>query len=138
MAPDKYVYDFMQIHVTYPLSDVIIALGIMAFLCLFWGVLYRQIQHVHKLSIWVVDFDGQAPYGSTTPFVGPFVTQTIRDIVNEGGAVPGYTFVSPEDFGNDPLNVRESVYNFHAWAAVIINANATALLDNAVRQGNSS
>ena len=54
------------------------------------------------------------------------------------GLVPDYTFASPSDFGNDPLKVRESVYDFHAWGAVIINSNATALLNAAVTQGNAS
>jgi hypothetical protein len=52
--------------------------------------------------------------------------------------VPGYTFAAPGDFDNDPLKVRDSVYDFHAWAAVVINPNATAMLEAAVRQGNAS
>lgn len=110
----------------------------MLFLCLFWGALFRQNENVKSLSIWVVDFDGKAPYSNTAPFVGPFVTQSIRNIIDDGGSVPGYTFASPEDFDNDPLKVRESVYDFNAWAAVIINPNATALLEAAVREGNAS
>ena len=91
-----------------------------------------------NLSIWVVDFDGQAPYTSTNPFVGPFVTDAIKKSMDAGGVEPGYTFASPDRFDNDPLKVRESVYNFEAWAAVVINPNATALLEAAVREGNSS
>lgn len=120
-------------------TNLILAIAVMLFLCLFWGALFRQNDNVNTLSIWVVDFDGQAPYSNTTPFVGPFVTQSIRTIMNGGGGVvPGYTFASPEDFENDPLKVRESVYDFNAWAAVIINPNATALLEAAVREGNAS
>ena len=110
----------------------------MACLCLFWGALFHQNQNVKSLSVWVVDFDGQAPYSNTSPFVGPFIVQAVRKLINGGGIVPGYTFASPDKFGNDPLKVRESVYDFHAWAAIIINPNATALLDAAVRQGNAS
>lgn len=118
--------------------DIILAIAIMGFLCLFWGALFRQNDQVHKLGVWVVDFDGQAPYSDTTPFVGPFVTDSIRDILKGGGIVPGYTFAPPSDFDNDPLKVRQSVYDFNAWAAVVINPNATALLEAAVRQGNAS
>jgi len=86
-----------------------------------------------------VDFDAQiAPYTDVEPFVGPFVTRSIQDLLDQGGNHPGYTFRPPSDFGNDPLKVRESVFDFHAWAAVIINANATALLRAAVLEGNSS
>jgi hypothetical protein len=109
----------------------------MAFLCLFWGALFRQNQNIHKLGIWVVDFDGLSSFTNTTPFVGPFVTRAIQDIIDAGGA-PGYTFARPEDFDNDPLKVRESVYDFHAWAAVVVNPNATAMLEAAVRDGNAS
>jgi hypothetical protein len=119
-------------------TNLILAIAIMAFLCLFWGALFRQTAHVKNLSIWVVDFDGQPPYTGVSPFVGPFVTQTIHNIMDEGGVVPGYTFAPPEAFDNDPLKVRKSVYDFHAWAAVIINPNATAMLETAVRQGNAS
>lgn len=44
----------------------------------------------------------------------------------------------PSHFNNDPIAVRQAVYDFTAWAAIIINANATALLRQAVEQGNSS
>jgi hypothetical protein len=109
----------------------------MAFLCLFWGALSRQDKNIHKLGILVVDFDGREPYADTTSFVGPFVTQAVTGLIEAGGA-PGYTFTSPDRFDNNPLKVRESVYNFNAWAAVIINPNATALLEAAVMEGNSS
>lgn len=58
--------------------------------------------------------------------------------MEEDGVVPGYTFASPEDFNNNSLSVRNEVYDFHAWAAVIINSNATAMLDAAVKLGNAS
>lgn len=52
--------------------------------------------------------------------------------------MPSFIPRSPSDFDNDPLKVREAVYDLHAWAAVVINANATALLDYAIRQGNTT
>lgn len=65
------------------------------------------------------------------------MTRAIRGLIDAGNA-PGYTFASPDQFDNDILKVRESVYDFHAWAAVVINPNATAMLEAAVRDGNSS
>ncbi|KKY27856.1 putative mnng and nitrosoguanidine resistance protein [Phaeomoniella chlamydospora] len=45
----------------------------------------------------------------------------------------------PSDFNNDPMEERRAVYNEKAWAAiVVINSNATALLQAAVTQGNIS
>ncbi|KAJ4321333.1 hypothetical protein N0V94_002965 [Neodidymelliopsis sp. IMI 364377] len=119
--------------------NLILAVAIMAFLCLFWGALFRQNDNVQHLRILVVDFDGQvAPYDGTTPLVGPFVTQAVNNMLDAGGIVPSYVHRSPHDFDDDPLKVRESIYDFHAWGAVIINANATALLTNAIMQGNAS
>jgi hypothetical protein len=116
--------------------DLILALGIFAFLCLFWGALFDQQKNVHKLKIWVVDFDSQSPpYDQVKPFVGPFVIDSVQRLLRSDALHPGYTIRSPADFDNDPLKVRQSVYDFHAWAAVIINANATAAISNAIIHG---
>ncbi|KAF9692622.1 hypothetical protein EKO04_009744 [Ascochyta lentis] len=120
-------------------TNLILAIAIMAFLCLFWGALFRQNDNVKHLKILVVDFDGQvAPYTKTTPLIGPFVTRRVTDMLNGGGIIPSYILRSAGDFDYDPLKVRESVYDFHAWGAVIVNPNATAILDHAIRQGNAS
>lgn len=110
----------------------------MAFLCLFWGALFLQNDNVKNLKILVIDFDGQTPYTETVPFVGPFVTKAIQNMTESGGIVPDYSFHSPNEYDHDPLKVREAVYNMHAWAAVVVNPNATALLNDAIRQGNST
>jgi hypothetical protein len=114
-------------------TNLVLAVAIMAFLCLFWGALFRQDGNVKNLRVWVVDFDG-----GDAPFVGPFVTDAVRRLVEEGGVVPGYTFASPANFEYDPRKVRDSVYNFEAWASVIINPDATVMLEAAVREGNAS
>jgi hypothetical protein len=114
-------------------TNLVLAVAIMAFLCLFWGALFRQDENVKNLRVWVVDFDG-----GDAPFVGPFVTDVVRSLVEESGVVPGYTFAPPSDFEHDPLKVRESVYDFEAWASVVINPNATVMLEAAVRNGNAS
>lgn len=119
-------------------TNIILAIAIMAFLCLFWGALFRQNDNVKHLKILVVDFDGDALYTGTSPFVGPFITQAIQNMTAAGGLTPTYLFQSPLDYGSDPLKVREAVYDMQAWAAVIINPNATALLDYAIREGNST
>lgn len=116
-------------------TNLILGLAIFAFLCLFWGALFPQNHHNH-LGVWVVDFD--QPDDGLTPFVGPFVTRSIQGIIDAGGPHLGYTFRSPSDFDNDPLKVREGVYDFKAWAAIVINPNATTLIEAAVRQGNAS
>ncbi|KAH6629862.1 hypothetical protein C7974DRAFT_311897 [Boeremia exigua] len=119
-------------------TNLILGVAIMAFLCLFWGALFRENENVKHLKILVVDFDGSAPFTETVPFVGPFVTEAVRNMTASGGIVPTYSFESPIEFDYDPLKVREAVYDMQGWAAVIINPNATALLNDAIRQGNTT
>ncbi|PYH92001.1 MNNG and nitrosoguanidine resistance protein [Aspergillus ellipticus CBS 707.79] len=118
---------------------LILCTFILAILSLFWAVNSHVNENLSALTVWVVDFDGQLePYRNQTPIVGP----AVREVVNQtlGSDIPniGYTIKSPADFNNDPWAVRQSVYDEHAYGAVIINANATALLRDAVTNGNSS
>lgn len=46
--------------------------------------------------------------------------------------------MSPVDFNNDPLEVRRNIYHQKNWAAVVVNANATALLKQALETGNKT
>lgn len=106
---------------------------------MFWGAVFRQNDNVKNLEIIIIDFDGQiAPYTEPNAFVGPFIVQAINDMTAAGGVVPTYTLRQPVDFDYEPLNVREAIYNIEAWAAVVINPNATALLDHAIKQGNAT
>ncbi|KAM0495747.1 hypothetical protein ACHAQF_007064 [Verticillium nonalfalfae] len=50
----------------------------------------------------------------------------------------GYQTDLASQFGYDPLKVRASVYKWNSWAAIVINPNATALLQQAVETGNTS
>jgi hypothetical protein len=45
---------------------------------------------------------------------------------------------SAADYNNDPMAVRQAVYDQHIWAALVVNANATALLRRAVETGDRS
>ena len=94
-----------------------------------------------SLDVFVVDFDGtQAPYTEVTPLVGPLITQTTEKMISSGqsGGHLGFMTMDPALFDNDPMQVRKAVYDYKAWAAIVINANATALLQQAVQQGNTS
>lgn len=89
------------------------------------------------LTTIVVDFDGQsAPYTDVQPFVGPFITRMAEQTRKPTGTL-GWEVRSPADFDYDPIAVRQYIYDQHAWAAIIINNNATALLQQAVQNGNA-
>ena len=68
------------------------------------------------------------------------ITQTTQKMISSGqsGNHLGFVTVDPAVFNNDPIQVRQAVYDFKAWAAIVINPNATALLRQAVQQGNAS
>ena len=50
----------------------------------------------------------------------------------------GFVTVPPSAYNNDHLAVREAIYQEEAYAAIVINSNATNLLRQAVETGNSS
>lgn len=108
-------------------------------LSLFHGVFFHIPKNYSSLIVYVVDFDGQTPpYQGGRPIVGPAIVQATESMAKSGAPHLGFVTLSPSTFGNDPIAVRQAVYDFKAHAAIIINANATALLQQAVGQGNST
>lgn len=88
--------------------------------------------------VYVVDFDSLvAPYTDTTPIIGPFIVSAALAMIAPTRSV-GWISRPASDFNFDPMNVRQAVFREDAWAAIIINANATALLQDAVINGNTS
>lgn len=107
---------------------------------MFWGSLFTVQNHLGALNVWVVDFDGQvAPYVTDMipPLVGPTIVRAARAREASRERHISYRIKSPVEFGHDPMKVREAMYNNKAFSAIIINANASSLLREAVTQGNS-
>ena len=50
----------------------------------------------------------------------------------------GYISLPPAQYNHDPMRVRDAIYEQAAYAAIIVNSNATQMLRQAVEQGNSS
>lgn len=120
------------------LTTLILCVFILTILSLYWAVLFHAEQNSKALKIWVVDFDSQvAPYTSTTPLVGPQLVQAAL-MQNEMPSHLGFQSRAISDFGSDPMEVRRQIYDQKAWAAIIVNANATTLLREAVNSGNAS
>lgn len=123
---------------SWAITTLILATVIMAVLSLYWGVLFRVEQNLTALVVWIVDFDGQVtPYTNVTPMVGPQIVQAAKSLIAPVGAL-GWGSVPASQFNYDPIEVRRQVYDNKAWAAIVINANATALLQSAVQNGNAS
>ncbi|KAI1084686.1 MNNG and nitrosoguanidine resistance protein [Whalleya microplaca] len=118
---------------------ILLVVFIIGVLSLYWAVLYHIPQNLRSLVVHVVDFDGQmAPYNNVTPLVGPTVTRIAQQIFDSPSQSVGYTVVPPSQFNYDPIAVRQAVYDWHSYAAIIVNSNATALLQEAVVIGNAS
>jgi hypothetical protein len=120
------------------ITTLILSTFILAVLSLYWGALFRVEKNMSSLVVWVVDFDGQvAPYTNVTPVVGPAIVQAALAQLKPTNTV-GWGSLPASDFNYDPLEVRQRIYDYKAWAAIIINANATSLLQDAVQNGNAS
>ncbi|KAI9836382.1 MAG: hypothetical protein M1819_001411 [Sarea resinae] len=130
-----------EIFLKWGLTTLILCVFVLSVLSIYWGALFHIEQNVSSLVVYVVDFDGQvAPYNNTgePAIVGPAITQLAEMTVQASPVHLGLGSLPPSHFDNDPMNVRRAVYDFKAWAAIIINANATAMLRSAIRTGNTS
>lgn len=108
-------------------------------MCLYWGVLSQVQENLSSLVVHVVDFDGRvAPYQGVDPLVGPEIVRIAEETASQSDPTLGYVTLPPSDFDDDPLAVRQDVYDWGCWAAIIVQPNATALLREAVETGNSS
>ena len=118
---------------------LMLSVFILAVLSIYWAVLFHVERNTSSLDVFVVDFDGtQAPYTGVKPMVGPMITKTTEQMLLSPMAHLGYITRNPAEFDNDPMAVRQAIFDFKAYAAIIINANATALLQVAVSQGNAT
>ncbi|MCJ1409247.1 hypothetical protein MMC19_003325 [Ptychographa xylographoides] len=115
-------------------TTIILSTAILAILSLYWAVLFNVEMNLNSLVVFVVDFETEA-----NALVGPLITKTTEaQVVVNSMPHLGYITIPPSTYNNDPMAVRQAVYDQEAWAAIIINPNATALLRQAVEQGNSS
>jgi len=123
------------------LTTAVLMAFILGVLSIYWGALYHVEQNLSSLVVYVVDFDGQAaPYNTSgiTPIVGPLIVELANQMVAATAPTLGFGSVPAADFGYDPIQVRQAIFNFDAWAAIIINPNATAMLYSAIQNGNTS
>jgi len=117
----------------------ILSIAVMGILSIYWGVLFDVKEKLSRATVAVVSFEGTpGPYESFTPLIGPFVRAACQTEMDSRTDHLGFIFVDPAHFNNDPIQARLAVYEEHYWAAIIINANATGLLQEAVATGNTS
>jgi hypothetical protein len=125
--------------VSWARTTLILMTCILCVLSLYWGVLFRVYPNLASIVVYVVDFDGaMTPYNDVQPMIGPIVTKTAQMSRESQEFSLGYTILPASRFDNDPLAVRQAVYDWHAWAAIIVNSNATSLLHAAIETGNKT
>ncbi|KAJ5798464.1 uncharacterized protein N7503_007760 [Penicillium pulvis] len=117
----------------------ILCVFVLTVLSIFWGSQFLTETKFPNLHVWVVDFDGQVePYVTNDTIVGPAVINTAKQYEASSSLHLGYYFKSAAEFNYDPWEVRQAVYDEHAYAAVIINPNATSLLRAAINNDNTT
>ncbi|MCJ1347522.1 hypothetical protein MMC31_005747, partial [Peltigera leucophlebia] len=118
---------------------LILFIAIILVLSCFEAVFFHIPANLKKLTVFVVDFDGKLePFTGGVPVIGPQIVESTEAIAKSDKPRLGYVTMPPSNFNNDPIAVRQAIYDFKAYAAIIVNANATALLRQAIEQGNSS
>lgn len=128
-----------RIYIKWCRTLLILCIFVFAVLSLYWGSQFATEENYPTLKVWVVDFDGQTDaYSTDEPIVGPAVTDATNTILSSDTLHLGYEIKPPSHFNNDPTAVRQAIYDEHAWAAVIVNPNATILLRQAIETTNTS
>jgi len=118
------------------------------FLSIYFGSYYRQIVRSPHLSIEILDLDSLAsPQGSTHPAIlGPAVRERVQTVLSGGLPTLGYYVAddsSAQQFrltqGGQGIDAFEyamaKVDNQDVWGVMIINANATSGVWNAITSG---
>lgn len=88
-----------------------------------------------NLTVNLIPFDTD----TNSFLVGPIINQANYEN-SEPRSIPHFTWVikSPSDYPNGLADVRRDILTQKAWAAVVINANATSAWQAALATGDSS
>ncbi|KAI4172895.1 MAG: hypothetical protein LQ343_003303 [Gyalolechia ehrenbergii] len=129
----------LEVFALWARTTLILSVFILLVLSIYWAVLFHVEKNTSSLNVFVVDFDGRVPpFTGGTPLVGPMITQTTGMMLSAPEPHLGYETIEPLVFDNDPLLVRQAIFDWEAYAAIIIMPNATALLQQAVDQANTT
>jgi Protein of unknown function (DUF3533) len=123
------------------LSDepaLIICTFILMVLSLFWGAFFHVEQNLGSFVVWIVDFDGVNDISGSNPVIGPGLLREAEKAIQSTSPHVGFGTMPASYFNNDPNEVRRAIYDFKAWAAIVVNPNATAALRQALEDGDAS
>ncbi|KAK8038806.1 MNNG and nitrosoguanidine resistance protein [Apiospora rasikravindrae] len=119
---------------------LILVVFVLSVMSLYWAVLFKAEANMKNLKVAIVDFDGQtAPYNDVKPFVGPVLTAMAQELADTRARPSlGYQIIPASQYDYDPMQVRRAVYDFHFWAAIVVHANASSLLQSSLATSNAS
>ncbi|GAA6041975.1 hypothetical protein JCM8097_009126 [Rhodosporidiobolus ruineniae] len=105
---------------------VLMSVAVWALLSVFWGSTWLLEWYFPNLKVYIYDFDSTA---TSSPLLGPVVEQSLLATV---GQRPYLGFLSRSTAGKTLEDVAQEIIEERAWAAVVINANATTAFQAAV------
>lgn len=105
----------------------LLIIAVFGILSMYWAALWKP--NFKGLDFWIVNFD--------KGIVGQSYVKAFQ-MADESTMQLSYSFVDPTPFNNDPTLVMNAIYDEQAWGAVVINANASSALTNALAIGNMS
>ncbi|KAN0091251.1 Protein of unknown function (DUF3533) domain containing protein [Tylopilus felleus] len=104
------------------MAVVLLIFIILGILSIYWAALGRSFGNIHKLSGYVVDFDGGQ--------IGQALTQAFSAI--QGDEELSWLIKDPSEFPNGPSDVQAALLDNRCWAAVTVNPDATSNLMAAI------
>ncbi|KAK4701153.1 hypothetical protein P7C70_g5087, partial [Phenoliferia sp. Uapishka_3] len=106
---------------------VMVFLAVWILIPVFWGSNYRLEYYFYRIAVDVYDFDSAS---NPTPLLGPTVAAGLKASM---AAPAHFTFRFLNTTGVTIEQIEHGIVNEHAWAAVIINSNATSAWQAAVQ-----
>ncbi|KAG9047650.1 hypothetical protein FS837_001778 [Tulasnella sp. UAMH 9824] len=119
------------------MTVILLVVAMWLFFSMYWGSLGETSQHVPKLKGYVINRDGTAGEGLLgQAIVAAFEANSRGEGVPENQHLTWTVVDSSSLPSND--DVAYAVVDEEVWAAVVVNSDATALLNSARSSGNSS
>lgn len=108
------------------MASILMTVAVWACLSIFWGSTYLLEHYFPNAKVYVYDFDSAA---NANPLLGPYVVNFMESTLSQ----PVHMGVIIRDTAGKTLaDVENEIVNEKAWAAIVINSNATTMFQEAV------
>ncbi|TKA50770.1 hypothetical protein B0A53_06035 [Rhodotorula sp. CCFEE 5036] len=108
------------------MASILMTVAVWACLSIFWGSTYLLEHYFPNAKVYVYDFDSAA---NANPLLGPYVVNFMESTLSQ----PVHMGVIIRDTAGKTLaDVENEIVNEKAWAAIVINSNATTMFQEAL------